>query len=48
MAARLKREEEAEEKEEEDIPSSEDYLREIRDLLAAQKTETNSVDYRDL
>ena len=48
MAARLKREEEAEEKEEEDIPYSEDYLREIRDLLSAQKTETNSVDYRDL
>lgn len=39
MAARVKREEEVEE-EEKDIPSSEDYLREIRDLLAAQKTES--------
>ena len=35
MAARMKREEEIEEEEEQDIPSSEDYLREIRDLLAA-------------
>ena len=39
MAARVKREEEVEE-EEKDIPSSEDYLREIRDLLADQKTES--------
>ena len=39
MAARVKREEEVEE-EEKDIPSSEDYLREIRDLLAAQKADS--------
>ncbi len=39
MAARVKREEKVEE-EEEEIPSSEDYLREIRDLLAAQKADT--------
>ena len=44
MAARVKREEEVEE-EEADIPSSEDYLREIRDLLAAQQQETKSEDY---
>lgn len=48
MAAKLKREEEAVE-EEKDIPSSEEYLREIRDLLAAQaKTTNETVDYRDL
>lgn len=40
MAARMKREEEIEEEEEQDIPSSEDYLREIRDLLAAEKADT--------
>lgn len=47
MAARVKREEEVEEEEEEeaDIPSSEDYLREIRDLLAAQQQETKTEDY---
>lgn len=44
MAARVKREEEVEE-EEADIPSSEDYLREIRDLLAAQQQETKTEDY---
>ena len=40
MAARMKREEEIEEEEEQDIPSSEDYLREIRDLLAVEKADT--------
>lgn len=40
MASRVKREEEIEEEEEKDIPSSEDYLREIRDLLAEQKNDT--------
>lgn len=44
MAARVKHEEEVEE-EEADIPSSEDYLREIRDLLAAQQQETKTEDY---
>lgn len=40
MAARVKREGEVEEEEDQDIPSSEDYLREIRDLLAAEKADT--------
>lgn len=40
MSARLKREEAMKEDEEEDIPSTEDYLREIRDLLAAERVAT--------
>ena len=45
MAARFKREEN-EEEEESDIPSSEDYLREIRDLLAEQKN-THTINQHD-
>lgn len=45
MAARFKREEN-EEEEDSDIPSSEDYLREIRDLLAEQKN-TNTINQHD-
>ena len=43
MAARFKHEEEEEDS---DIPSSEDYLREIRDLLAEQKN-TNTINHHD-
>lgn len=42
MAAKLKRQEEVEEKEEEAIPSTEDYLKEIRDLLAAEQAKNES------
>ena len=45
MAARFKREEN-EEEEDSDIPSSEDYLREIRDLLAEQKN-TSTINQHD-
>ena len=45
MAARFKHEEK-EEEEDSDIPSSEDYLREIRDLLAEQKN-INTINHHD-
>lgn len=45
MAARLKREEDVEEEEDQDIPSTEDYLKEIRDLLAAQQAETKVINH---
>ena len=45
MAATFKHEEK-EEEEDSDIPSSEDYLREIRDLLAEQKN-INTINQHD-
>ena len=45
MAATFKHEEK-EEEEDSDIPSSEDYLREIRDLLAEQKN-INTINHHD-
>ena len=46
MAATFKREKEEKVEEEKDIPSSEDYLREIRDLLAEQKN-INTINHND-
>lgn len=46
MAATFKREKEEKVEEEKDIPSSEDYLREIRDLLAEQKN-INTINHHD-
>ena len=46
MAATFKREKEEKVEEEKDIPSSEDYLREIRDLLAEQKN-INTIYHND-